>query len=265
MKGKTKIILSIILLIIGGIAFNNIYQYNQERINTKIEIPIGDNSMLLEKDSEVAGNSEFPVIMEDVPEDEVNELEMLDGFEAMLGINPNFIGWISIPDTEIEYPICQDISGENYYLKHDFLGNQNSHGALFTEKDVDLYSNVVNIYGHNMKDGTMFSNLDKFLNSEFFETHKSVSISNLYEEKTYTVVAVVKDYVHTVSDKSFKFYNYVGNPSEEEFNNFKEFLNQKSVNSRDLEELTYDSQIIQLITCSYHVENGRLILVLKGE
>lgn len=225
MKDNIKIIISIILIMISGIAFNNLCNYNQEQI----------------------------------------EISTLSGFDDLQEQNSDFIGWISIPNTNIDYPILNDSLGTNYYLKHDFYRNDNSHGSLFTEKDISLDSKVVNIYGHNMKDGTMFSDLTNFLDFDFFNLNEFVTISTLYENKIYQVIAVFKDYVHAKDDTSFKFYNYVGYPAEDEFKRFKEFLEAKSINSRNLELLSIEDNIVQLITCSYHIKNGRLIIVLKEE
>lgn len=236
-----------------------------------------------EKDSAIVQKPSFtetPVIIEEsnitnIPQEEENEVEgiqaevspepilMLPGYDELLNTNSDFIGWIEINDTQVNNPIVYPSQGNNYYLKHNFYNEKNSRGTLFIQENTSFNDHATIIYGHYMKDGTMFGELKKFTDESFFNDHQYITITNLYEEKTYEVIAVFKDYVHTVDDTSFKFYFYYGNPVETEFNRMISFITEKSIHSRNIEDLTIDDYIVQLVTCSYHVENGRLAILLR--
>ena len=88
-------------------------------------------------------------------------------------------------------------------------------------------------------------------------------INTLYEEREFEVVGVFRSWVHTKNEPGYRFYHYYGNPTEEEFADYKEYLKENCIYSHNLDSLSYDDTIVQLVTCSYHRENGRLIVIVK--
>lgn len=250
---KTNIARITFLLLAAVMMYNSIkiINYYDDAKDSKVDIP------------------EIPATIVPQPtkpeekEDPVPECVMIPEYMELYERNPEMVGTISIPDTNIDYPIMYSFDDPDFYLNHDFDKNENSHGSIFLGKDTSIDSSAIILYGHYMKDGTMFADLYKFLDEEFFNVHQYLEIHSLYEMKNYQVIAVFKDYVHTASDESFKFYNYYGEPEEEQFDEFKEFLMTHSIYTRDLEFLTYKDTVAQLVTCSYHVDNGRLVVVCK--
>ena len=89
-------------------------------------------------------------------------------------INTDIIAWIEIPDTKINYPILKD--DNLFYLKHSFNKVYNSNGSIFTTNKNPFEDEETIVYGHNMKNGSMFSSLDKYMNKDFFYTHKNLKI-----------------------------------------------------------------------------------------
>lgn len=80
-------------------------------------------------------------------------------------VNEDIIGWIEIPNTNINYPILKD---ENlYYLTHNFEGKSNKNGSIFIRNDNIDHDQEITLYGHNMKNGTMFSQLSNYMNKDF--------------------------------------------------------------------------------------------------
>lgn len=90
-------------------------------------------------------------------------------FEGLREVNPQVVAWLYMPSTEISYPVVQDPTDEenSYYLHHTLEGTENSSGAIFMDWEVDpaLHSWNTFIYGHNMKNGSMFGNLRKLVNN----------------------------------------------------------------------------------------------------
>jgi len=102
-----------------------------------------------------------------------------DPLAGLLEINPDFIGWISIDDF-INYPVVRGKDNEKY-LDRTFVGQNNPSGAIFMDyRNVHGFeSDVCILYGHNMKDRTMFAQLHKYREQDFMEAHPNIAIVTL--------------------------------------------------------------------------------------
>ena len=119
-----------------------------------------------------------------------NGAEVEDYIEGIREINPQFRGWIAIPDTKIDYPIVKGQDNE-YYLTHDIEGNENKHGAIFMDYRNDLTRDRnICLHGHHMKDGTMFRDLVKFKEKDFFHNNKSIFLDIDGKRQEYHVFSV---------------------------------------------------------------------------
>lgn len=98
-------------------------------------------------------------------------------------INPDYLFWLSIPGTSINYPVVKS-PRSGYYLNHTFQGTENPGGSLFIQEDTPApgYGNTV-IFGHNMKDGTMFADLKKYKNENYYNKHAIIYL--YYHERWY--------------------------------------------------------------------------------
>ena len=100
-----------------------------------------------------------------------------ESFQQRLKLqNPDYAGWVLIPETRIDYPVVKS-HGSDYYLSHTFLGEENGAGCIFTDQEdsVFSYDNLI-LFGHNRRDGSMFGDLKKYKSREFFQTHPVVWI-----------------------------------------------------------------------------------------
>lgn len=111
--------------------------------------------------------------------------------ELMCRENEDYVGWITIQDTEIDYPIVQ-YSDNDYYLHHTFEGTENAAGTLFIDSNIPegMEGKHVIVYGHNMKNGSMFAGLKKFREEDFYEEHKTFRINTKTGFYTYEIFAV---------------------------------------------------------------------------
>jgi sortase B len=170
-----------------------------------------------------------------------------------LAINPDFMGWLQIPGTNIDYPFVRSKDNQDY-LKRDFNGNYSEAGTLFLD-----YRNLGNfndshtlIYGHNMKNKSMFQNLTYYQDAKFFSQNQLIQLSGLYETKTYKIFSVYEisadDYVFTL-----QFENVT------EYLAYLNGLEDLSLHPHDL-VLEADQKLLTLVTCSYGVNNGRTIV-----
>jgi sortase B len=188
---------------------------------------------------------------------------MLQEFEELYGMNNDLAGWIMIDGTDIDYPIMQ--CGDNeYYLSHDFYGNDDSNGMLFFDYRNNLKSGDTNmiIYGHNMRSGKMFGNLLKYQDKDYYEAHRTMYVSTLYKVSEYRIIAVCQGKVAKKNDDVFRYYNFINPSDAEEFEEFRQNTKEQALFTMD-EDMAATDSYITLSTCSDYVENGRLYIIAK--
>lgn len=191
------------------------------------------------------------------------EPEMLERFEKLYGENSDVVGWLTVPGMNIDYPVMQNEDDE-YYLHRNFYGEDDKYGTLYVKNiaDVDTPGTNFIIYGHNMKDGSMFGNLDLYREKDFYEEHSLIRFDTLYEERTYEIVAVFLSQVYDVNADVFKYYKFYQAENEEEFNDFYQNIKKLSLYKTDV-TAEYGDTFLTLSTCAYHVQDGRLVVVAK--
>ena len=178
--------------------------------------------------------------------------------------NEDMAGWLVIPGMVIDYPIMWTPEDENYYLRRGFDKKKLSAGCLILDTDscVDPLSTNLIIHGHNMKAGTMFGTLEKYKNEDFYQEHKQIILHSKECQRNYEVIAVFRSQVYKKSDKVFKFYKFFQANTEEEFNDFYDNIKAMSLYDTGV-TATFGDRFITLSTCSYHVDNGRFVVVAK--
>ena len=134
-----------------------------------------------------------PVKQEEEVIIEEEEIIIPIDFATLKAKNEDVYAWVDIEDTNVHYPILQSPTDDSYYLNHTIDHIAGLPGSIYTErvnaKDFSDFNTL--IYGHDMKNGTMFKDLHKFEDKEFFDTHDTVMIYTETEAKTYRVFAAV--------------------------------------------------------------------------
>ncbi len=188
---------------------------------------------------------------------------MLERFEKLYEENSDLAAWLSIEGMVIDYPVmqCED---DEYYLHHDFYGKESKYGCLYVRNTADINTPGTNfiIYGHNMKDGSMFGDLDLYQKESFYQEHPVISFDTLYEERSYEIVAVFKSRVYNVDDDVFKYYQFYQADTREEFDYFYENIKELSLYDTGV-TAEFGDTFLTLSTCAYHVEDGRFVIVAK--
>lgn len=171
--------------------------------------------------------------------------------DEMKKINSDYVFWIEIPDTVINYPVVQGVDNQ-FYLNNNFYGEESISGTIFLDAENDLASdrNLI-LYGHHMRDGSMFAGINKFKEEDFFDNGK-IKIIKDNKEYFYEVFSV-----RVVDGNDNKIISHFNN--DEEFDNYIELLKTESIYKKD--EINSDfSKIITLFTCSYEFDNARTII-----
>lgn len=192
------------------------------------------------------------------------KVAILDQYAILYSMYPDVVGWVKVDGTPIDYPVMQDTTGRDYYLNHNFEGKEDNKGAPFVDTDTrikPLDSNIV-IYGHNTRDGSMFGDLDYYLDEKFYKKHPTISFDTIYKTGTYQIVAVVKTHVRNHDESGFRYYWFRNYENRGEFQDLLDFISENQLYDTG-EHLSYGDNMIMLSTCEYTVENGRLVVIAK--
>lgn len=190
--------------------------------------------------------------------------EILPYFSDMAAQNPDMVGWIKIEGTKLDYPLMYTPEEPEKYLHKDFDGGFSVGGLPFIDEKCSLnpVSDNLLIYGHNMENGTMFRTLMGYDQQTFWEQHPVIHLSTLYEEKTYEIIAAVYDRIYYKSEDCFKFYQFINAENEEEFQEAVTYFKEHALYDTGV-TAEYGDKLITLVTCAYHVDNGRFLVVAK--
>ncbi|MBO5238518.1 MAG: class B sortase [Lachnospiraceae bacterium] len=196
---------------------------------------------------------------------EVNGRMVQKKYAELYRENPHFIGWITIPDTKVDYPVMQNMEENEYYINRNFEQEWDGSGLPFMDIQCSFSEPTANqiIYGHNMKSGTMFAGILKYDSQEFYEKHKTITFNTIEADGEYEVIAAFYSQVYDESDTlHFKYYQFFDTDSEEEFNEFVEQV--KALTPYEIEATaSYGDTLITLSTCAYNTENGRFAVVAR--
>jgi len=254
----------ILIFLVGG--YDNRKQREQlkEKINSTEEINESNEMSTTDengKTDKINTSDEANTI---TSSEEVIVKKMTAKYQTLYDENPDYIGWISIDDTEIDYPVMH-ISGDNqFYINHNFDKEKERHGSLFLDKSCDVLLPSTNymIYGHNMKDGTMFHDLRYYKEKSYYEKHKIIHFDTIYEDADYEIIAVFLSEVYNKDENVFKYYQFIQADNENEFNDYIKNIKALSLYKIDV-TAEYGDQLLTLSTCDYSNENGRMVVVAK--
>ena len=223
------------------------------------------NEEIREKEEELQNPKPDKNIVENETTEEIQST-ILSKYEKLHRQNSDMVGWIKIEDTNINYPVMQtEINDPNFYINKDFEKKESVSGTPFIDSRCTLESENIIIYSHNMKNGTMFGGLTKYKQKEYYENHRIISFDTIYEERKYEIIAVVLSkvvYSKKSTEKTFEFYSYIELDTEEEFNEYVAALKKQSQYETGV-SAEYNDNLITLVTCNYHTEDGRLLVVAK--
>lgn len=186
--------------------------------------------------------------------------EILPQYRELYAENEDLWGWVTVGGTAIDYPVMHTPEDGEKYLHLDYSGNYSYGGTPFLDAGCDENSDNLLIYGHNMKNGTMFHTLVQYDVQEFWEKHPTFTLNTLYEEREFEVLAVFYDRVYYKTEDCFKFYQLKNVANQEEFDNAVAILKEKSIYDTGV-TAQYGDRLAMLVTCAYHVKNGRFVVV----
>ena len=187
---------------------------------------------------------------------------VLPEFAQLYEMNSDIVGWMSIPCIGVDYPVMHTPEKPQYYLRRNFDKEKNTHGCLFIQYDCDVFapSDNITIYGHRMRDGTMFGKLNKFRKKSYRDENPYIYFDTLTERHTYEIMSVFLT-TATVGE-GFRYHAFINAETEEEFDDFVKQCKKLALYDSGV-DAKFGDKLICLSTCEYSQVNGRLIVVAK--
>ncbi len=182
-------------------------------------------------------------------------------FESLQAVNPDIIGWITILDTNIDYPVLQSPTDDDFYMDHNSDGRYSSNGSIFSDHEynaADFSDPVTILYGHHMASGAMFGRLQKYYSDpDFWEPDHYIHIYTPERELAYKVFAALP----FSSDNLLYYYDFTDEKTFESF--FDAVFNARDLSAHFKEEYAPEpgDQVIILSTCLIG-NNTRRFLVM---
>jgi len=183
-------------------------------------------------------------------------------FAGLRQLNPDTIGWIRIDGTKLDYPVMWTPDDKFKYDHLSFEEEYDYGGVPYMKYlcSIDPPTDNLIIYGHNMANGSQFRTLVNFQQKNYWLEHPTIYFSTLYEEREYEIMAVFLDRIYKTTDTCFKYYNFIDPETEEEFNEGIQYFKDHALYDTGV-TAEYGDQLITLVTCAYHVDSGRLVVV----
>lgn len=189
---------------------------------------------------------------------------VLEKYRELSDQYPELFGWLTIPDTGINYPVMQSATEKDYYLHHSYEGRPDDEGALFVDPASGGYpmdDNIV-VYGHNMKNGHLFGELKNYSVESYFQNNREILFDTLYETNRYEVVTVVQTHIKKEAEDGFRYYQFFNYGTRKEFQACVDFIQENQI--YDVEnKLQYGDKLLMLSTCDYAQDNGRFVVVAR--
>lgn len=251
-KNMRKIINIVLTLIFLFSAFNiGITYYNYTRAdNTYSNLREEFAEKIVSPSESEKDNNE---ITDKEEAEEKAELPVKINFKDLQKKNEDVIGWLYCPDTPIDYPVAQG-KDNNEYLRHDLEGKYIISGTLFADYKNGAPGEDSNyiIYGHNMKNGTMFGTLSRYKSQEYYEEHPVIYY--LTPDRNY----IIEPFACLTVDRYDEIYT-PDMPKEELLALLTEYREKSDLKSEII--LSADDSIATFSTCSYEFDDARYILV----
>lgn len=189
--------------------------------------------------------------------------EVLEEYRNLMIRYKRLIGWVKIDGTKIDYPVMQTTDNE-YYLDHNMEQQYDKNGTIFMDKDCDVLKPSTNyiLYGHHMKNGKMFGQLDLYKEKSFYEEHPYINFDTIYEKGTYQVMYVFRSKVYKEDEIAFKYYQFIDANGEVEFASHMQEMAEMSLYDTGV-TAEFGDQLLTLSTCDYQETDGRFVVVAK--
>lgn len=197
------------------------------------------------------------------PQAESPQAETPSPYAALKEQNPDFFGWLCMEDTQLNYPVMHTPDDPQHYLHRDFEGETSQSGVPFMDASCREDCGNYLIYGHNMKNGTMFAPLLFYADREYWAQHPTIRFDTLDGSGEYAVLAAFYSEIYPQDARDvFRFYQYIDLRQADDFDGYCAKARKAALYDTGV-SAEFGDQLLTLSTCSYHKENGRFVVVAR--
>lgn len=183
-------------------------------------------------------------------------------FSKLLAENEDTVGWVTVPNTMIDYVVVAPPEDDpEYYLYRDFYGNGSKYGTVFLDYRSKLDSKNMILHGHHMQDGRMFANLKYFEDLSFYKKAPELTYNTIYEKGKWKIISIFKT---NTLDYQGDFFNYLRGDfqSDYDFLNFVYQVRERSIVDCPV-TVNENDTLVTLSTCAYDFESFRFVVVAR--
>lgn len=180
-------------------------------------------------------------------------------YGTLFAQNADMLGWLSIPDTAIDFPVMHTPGDPEFYLRRNFMKEYSEDGTPFMAANcmINPASDNMIIYGHNMSTGTMFAPLEKYKDQSFYKSHSKIYFDTKAGFGTYEIFGMFETEI-----TQFKYYEFIDAADETAFDAFIRRVKELSFYDTGV-RAGYGDQLITLSTCNNITDTGRYVIVAK--
>lgn len=209
-----------------------------------------------------------------IENDPSENIKILPGAEKLLELNKDVAGYFSIPGTGIDYPLMQGKNDNDKYLHTDLYGNHLRAGSIFLDyrcvfddvkngKLASKNSDCLVIYGHNMRDGSMFGKLKNYRNDDsYYEKHAIIDLNSNYAQYKYKIFGYFIADPEDEDNTFFDYWNKLNFDDEEDFYDFVNEIKRRSLRNTNV-DIKYGDKLLILSTCNNLISNGRFVVAAR--
>ena len=186
--------------------------------------------------------------------------DFLPWYQELHDQNSDMVGWLQIENSKINYPVMQtSMDNANFYLYKDFDKNDSVRGSIYAAEICDVFepSDNITLFGHNMKDGSMFAYLGNYYEKSAWENNPLIFFDTLTESQVYKIFAVFK--TSGTDNVGFAYHQMADAKDEAEFNQFVATCKELAFYDTGITPV-YGDKLLCLSTCEYTIDNGRFVV-----
>lgn len=255
------------IIIISALYIFKFYKMSNEateesQLLNEIDLETQEKANNSSNDIETKNNEADGNTSKNIENNNIETTERMLKVKKLQKENDDIVGWLEIEDTNINYPVLQGDDNE-FYLNRNYKKEKSEKGSIFLDAKYNwnIPSNNLLIYGHNIINGLMFQDLLKYESQDFYKKHPNIRFTTEKDDKEYEIISVFKSRVYYKAEKNvFRYYDFINAKKEEDYMEFVK--NAKKASIYDIEATAkYGDELITLVTCSYHIEDGRFVVI----
>lgn len=252
-------ILSIIMFICFALSFAEAqkrYRHSDGDLQTALEIR-GETAPFIS--GEVKAEMDEASLR--AAEHEAGEIRQ-KGYNRLKEENADVVGWISIENTKVDYPVMQTAEEPDYYYRRGFDGKYSSYGMIYMDASCTLEPPCPNyiLYGHHMKNGAMFASLEKYGSEGYYLEHPVIDFELQGKLGTYEIVGAVR----LPADKlNNEFAAVLAAGTQEDYETLIQYVKEHSAYDTGI-TAEWPTQLLTLTTCEYTQKDGRFLVVARA-